>query len=482
MSFRRGTRDFWLAAQVFTYTLALAASAAASLPGLVASPLAAAGIPSASVAILVQEVSNAQPVLAHNVSQPMNPASTIKLVTSYAALELLGPAFTWRTEAYANGRIVDQVLEGDLVIRGMGDPKLTMENFWLLLRRLRARGLRDIQGDLVLDRSYFETREHDPGNFDSEPLRPYNVGPDALLLNFKTVRFTFAPDEDRGTVAVTPEPHPVQLDLASSVRLVEGPCGDWRARLKADIQSSGTAARVNFTGDYPLSCAEKTWNIALLSHRAYVSGVFRQLWRELGGTLRGIVRDGTAQPDARLLVTAESPALAEIVRDINKYSNNVMARQLFLTLSAEILKLPANTDRSAQIVHSWLARKSIALPDLVLENGSGLSRNERISAAGMGKILIAAWQSAVMPEFVASLPLVAYDGTMRRRHKHDAVAGQAHIKSGSLADVRAAAGYVRDAGGRRFAVVFLVNHANAAAAQPAQDALLRWVYNGAAGK
>lgn len=436
----------------------------------------------ASVAILVQEVGSLKPGLTHNAGQTMNPASTMKLVTSFAALEILGPAFTWRTEAYANGRLAGDALEGDLVIRGTGDPKLTLENFWLLLRALRARGLRDIQGDLVLDRSYFEAQEDDAGRFDSEPLRPYNVSPDALLLNFKTVRFTFVPDEDGRRVMVMAEPRPAQLELTSSIRPVEGPCGDWRARLKADLFSSAASARANFSGAYPSSCAEKTWNIALLGHRAYISGMFRQIWEELGGTIKGGVRDGTASPTARLLFAAESPSLADVVRDINKHSNNVMARQLFLTLSAEVLKLPGSNERSAQVVQSWLTQKSIAAPELVMENGSGLSRRERISAASMGKILAAAWQSAVMPEFIASMPLVAYDGTMRRRLRYDSVAGQAHIKTGSLADVRAVAGYVRDTHGRRFAVVFIVNHANAAAAQPAQDALLRWVYGGASGK
>ncbi len=473
---------FSLWAQIVACSLLSPAGAAAPLPVALTAPLAAAAIPLANAAIWVQEVGSSKPLLAHNPATPMNPASTMKLVTSYAALEILGPAFTWRTEAYANGRVAGEVLEGDLVLRGMGDPKLTIENFWLLLRGLRARGLRDIQGDLVLDRTYYEAREDDPGRFDNEPLRPYNVSPDALLLNFKSVRFTFVPDEEGRTVLVMAEPHPAQLEMTSSIRLASGPCGDWRARLKTDLVSSSAIARVNFSGAYPPSCAEKTWNIALLGHRAYVSGVFRQLWQESGGIIRGGVRDGAAMPDARLLFTAESPSLAEVVRDINKFSNNVMARQLFLTLSAEVQKLPANTDRSAQVVQAWLAQKSVDAPELIMENGSGLSRRERISAASMGKILIAAWHSAVMPEFIASMPLVAHDGTMRRRLRYDSVAGQAHIKTGSLAEVRAVAGYVRDTTGRRFALVFIVNHAHAAAAQPAQDALIRWVYNGAAGR
>jgi D-alanyl-D-alanine carboxypeptidase/D-alanyl-D-alanine-endopeptidase (penicillin-binding protein 4) len=180
------------------------------------------------------------------------------------------------------------------------------------------------------------------------------------------------------------------------------------------------------------------------------------------------------------LVATESPSLSEVVRDINKFSNNVMARQLFLTLSAQTLTPPGRNDRSFEVVQSWLSQRALVLPGLVMENGSGLSRAERISASGMARLLEAAFQSAVMPEFMASLPLVAFDGTMRRRLKSDGVAGRAHIKTGSLADVRSIAGYVLDQNSRRHVVVFFINHANAARGQAAQDALLKWVHDSAA--
>lgn len=446
------------------------------LPADIAASLKAAGIPTTSAAVFVQEVGANRPSLSFNASRAMNPASTMKLLTTFAALELLGPNFMWKTEAWTSGSLTGGVLEGDLILKGGGDPKLTIENLWLLARALRARGLRDIRGDLVLDRSYFDSGEHDPSRFDAEPLRPYNVGPDALLLNFKAVRFSFMPEPERGIAQVVAEPRPAQLDLSASVRLADGPCNDWRARLKADIQNGQAAARVAFSGLYPASCGEKTWHLALLSHPHYVYGVFKQIWEELGGTVRGNWRDGRVSAGARLIYTHESPSLSEVVRDINKYSNNVMARQLFVTLSAEMLKEPGSNERSAQVTKGWLAQKGIAVPELVVENGSGLSRIDRISAASLARVLDAAFRSAIMPELMASLPLVAQDGTMRRRLKFDSVAGQAHIKTGTLSDARAIAGYVLDRNARRHVVVFLINHSNAAAGQAAQDALLRRVY------
>jgi len=460
---------------IFLVTAKIAA--AQSLPPAVAAALKRADIPLSGVAAWVQDVDEARPLLALNAAQPMNPASTMKLLTTYAALELLGPSYTWKTEAYAAGKLQGDVLEGDLILKGYGDPKLTLEDFWLLLRKLRGLGLREIRGDLLLDRSYFEKADYDPGKFDGEPLRVYNTGADALLLNFKAVRFQFVPDADRKTVTVIAEPRPAGLEFAAAVRATDGPCDDWRAGISADLQSNGASARASFSGSMPASCGERDWNASLLAQPDYVYGVFRQLWQELGGSISGGWRDGAVPADARLLATGKSESNAEVVRDINKFSNNVMARQLFLTLGAEMLGPPASNARSAQALQSWLAQKKLDFRELVLDNGAGLSREARISAQHMGRILLDAWHSAVMPELMSSLPLVAYDGTMRRRLRFESIAGQAHIKTGSLNGTRTLAGYVLDKRGRRRVVVLFINHPNAAAAQPAQDALLDWVYD-----
>jgi D-alanyl-D-alanine carboxypeptidase/D-alanyl-D-alanine-endopeptidase (penicillin-binding protein 4) len=260
---------------------------------------------------------------------------------------------------------------------------------------------------------------------------------------------------------------------AGTIAYADGPCGDWRVRAAPDFARSDGLA---FNGVYAGACGEQTWNVAVLDHRQYVGALFRALWTELGGTWNGIVRDGILPADARVLVEHESPSLAEVVRDINKYSNNVMARELFLSTAAEVGKAPANLDRAQRLVRGFYDGKGIAMPELVLENGSGLSRRERISAASMGRVLQAAWASPVMPEFVASLPLVGFDGTMRRRLNLRSVAGQAHVKTGSLADARAIAGYVLAASGHYYVVVVLIDHANAGQGQAGQDALLQWVY------
>jgi D-alanyl-D-alanine carboxypeptidase/D-alanyl-D-alanine-endopeptidase (penicillin-binding protein 4) len=461
--------------------LALTLSASgADLPRPVIKALREAGIPQSGVGAVVQEVGASRARLAVNADAAMNPASVMKLLTTYAALELLGPAYRWKTEVYLDGLLSAGVLEGNVVLKGTGDPKLNYESFWMLLRALRSRGLKEIRGDVLLDRSHFFPVVDEP--FDNDPYRPYNVRPDALLVNFKSLRFSFLPEYERGTVRVFAEPALPGLEIVNALKISNGGCPEGRAfreLIQATFQPR--PPRASFTGMYPAACEERELNVALHQPEDYLTGLIRSLWTEMGGSWQGKAVDGIVPPGARLAYVHESEPLSEIVRDINKYSNNVMARQLYLTLSAEMAGPPARSENALAPVRQWLEMKRIAAPELRLENGSGLSRVERISAANMAALMQAAWRSAVMPEFMSSLPVVAADGTMRKRMRGERIAGQAHIKTGLLVDARTMAGFVLDQAGRRHVVVMFVNHPNAPQADAAHEALLNWVFAAAKG-
>jgi D-alanyl-D-alanine carboxypeptidase/D-alanyl-D-alanine-endopeptidase (penicillin-binding protein 4) len=298
-----------------------------------------------------------------------------------------------------------------------------------------------------------------------------------LLVNFKSLRFVFAPAGEKVRVFVEP-PLP-GLELINGLKLGEGPCPEGRAfRDLIEAAFVGTPQpRAAFSGRYPLECGERELNVALYSPEDYVGGMIRHLWTEMGGVWKGKVREGAVPPNAQLLYTHESRPLGEIVRDINKFSNNVMARQLYLTLGAHFSGPPATPENALRAVQQWLVLKNILAPELVMENGSGLSRLERASAATIAALLQEAWKSPVMPEFVASLPVVAVDGTLRKRLHYERVAGSAHLKTGLLSDARAMAGYVLDRHGRRHAVVMMVNHPRAPETDVAFDALLKSVYD-----
>jgi len=444
-----------------------AAPDAAQLPATVLQALKAANIPLQAVAVVAQPLDTGKPALRHQADVPMNPASLMKLLTTFAALDTLGPAFTWRTDVLATTPPENGVLSGDLILRGSGDPKLSYDRLWLLLRELRGRGVEKIRGDLMLDRSAFTPDAHNPSGFDAKPLRPYNVGADALLFNFATLHLTLIPEN--GSVRLLAEPLPAGFSIVNRLRTTDGKaCGEWREQLTAQF----APGQLTLSGDFPRICGEKRWHLAGLPNATLLHGVFTRLWRELGGEFSGGVREGVTPANAFVLATSESPALSEVVRDINKFSNNVMAQQLYLKVGA------GATASAEENIRSWLVQKGLNFPELVIENGSGLSRRNRISAASLARLLAAAWASPVMPELMSSLPIAAIDGTTRKKYNGNGVAGQAHLKTGSLEGVRGIAGYLLDKKGQRHLVVFMVNHTNAAQAQPAFDALLEWLWRG----
>lgn len=455
----------------------VAVIANAALPRAIARAFLDQHIPLGAVGAYVQELGDVQPLFSQQPRRPMSPASTMKLVTTFAALEMLKPEYRWKTEAYADGRIADGVLQGDLVLKGYGDPKITLEQFQDLIARLRATGLTWIRGDLVVDRSYFAPGPYDPGAFDAEPLRPYNVGPDALLVNFKSVRFVFAPNAAGDGVEVRTEPALANVVVHGAPRLVAGECGDWKGSLRAGFDDRGDGADVSFAGDYAAGCGEREWFVALLDGPHYVLGAFARLWANAGGSFHGTVREGRVPPGAQPIAVLQSPPLYDAVRDINKLSNNVMARQLFLTLATTLRPPPATAENAIRAIERWLGRHKLRFPELVLDNGSGLSRKARISAHSMAQLLLAADASDVHGEYVSSLAVAATDGTVRRRFLTDEVADQAFLKTGTLDGVRAIAGYVFDRAGRRFVVVCFVNHRNAIRAQAPLDLLVQWVYD-----
>ena len=454
---------------------AVASLPAAAVPPAVAAALRAAGVPQSAVGLYVADPAG-KVYLQHNASAALNPASTMKLVTTAAALELLGPAVTWRTEVHLLGRLQNGRLEGDLLLRGGGDPRLSLENLWLLLRDVRARGVRDVMGDLVIDRSAFAVADIDPGAFDGEPARPYNQGADALLLNFRAVRLTFLPDAELRAVRILAEPPLPELRIANNLVLSDGPCESWPEKAEADV----VTMTLGFSGAFPLACGEKVKHFSLLPPLDYARAIFDHLWRGMGGSFSGRARIGVTPPGSRPFATFESPSLQEVVREVNKNSNNVMARQLYLSLSARNGS-PATPEQSRAAVDAWLESRGLAMPELVMENGAGLSRIERISARSMGRLLAAVWNGPQGPELAASLPLAGVDGTLKRRFASSPAAGRAHLKTGLLNNVRALAGYVHGDNGRTLVVVSIVNHANAPGAATAQEALVEWALAQAGG-
>jgi serine-type D-Ala-D-Ala carboxypeptidase/endopeptidase (penicillin-binding protein 4) len=416
-------------------------------------------------------------LLSSNADKAFNPASTMKLVTTYTSLSLLGADFRWKTLIYFRGPLKGDVLEGDLIFRGSGDPKFVIEDLTELVAELRKAGLREIRGDLVLDDAYFDIGSASVDAIDGDPSQPYNVKPSATLMNFKATKFVVSPGAD---AVLSSDPALADVPFINEVRFLKGPCRYSAAGLT--IRDAGTEAQpsIRMSGQYSAACGQTATFSATLNHRQFAHGFFKAAWQASGGVFKGLTRfekNAAAVFKTPATYSWVSPRnLGEVIRDINKFSNNVMTRQVLLTAAAEVLKLPGNLDRARRMTSTWLDRQGLNFPELVIDNGSGLSRLERISARSLARVLQSMANSSYGDLMRESLPLVGNDGTMAKRLVNEPIAGRAWIKTGSLNDVRSIAGFVDAQSGTRYAVVMLINGPRAEGSQALQDTFLRWVH------
>jgi len=450
-----------------------------ALPPHIVQLLQKAGISLGSLSVMVKEVplpkalaSRAQeelPILSHLATQLRTPASLMKLVTTQAALDMLGPHYMWKTHVYITGPIKPNgVLDGDVILRGGLDPKMTVENATHLLQKLRSLGVQKIQGDVLIDKGLFEAPDKDPGKFDGEPLRPYNVFADALLINFNALLVSFTPDPLSGVAHIDIEPRMEGLTYSKQVPLTNANCLDYRQELKANFSQP---LDLKFNGSFAASCGSKTWPLAFSKPKEFTQRALGGIWQNLGGEIAGSFKLGALPVKATLLWSESSLPLSDVVKDMNKFSNNVMAQHLFLSLSMG-LPTGVNESDSRELVQKWW-RDKISLTPLHIEQGSGLSREESLSAQGLTDLLSYAWLSPYMPELIASLPITGLDGTLKKSQG----TAFAHLKTGSLRDVNAIAGFVQGRQQKRYILVAILNDPKAKEGGAVLQGLMEWVAN-----
>jgi len=455
----------------------IAMAADVELPERARAALDIRQVPDDTLSVHVRDLDSGEVVLQWNDDTAHNPGSTIKLLTTLVALDVLGPAYTWNTDVFALGEVENGRLNGDLLLKGHGDPFLVTERVWQLLRRIQQAGIREIDGDLHIDDSYFQVSEHDPAAFDRQPLRAYNVVPNALLMNFKAVRFWFEPDHETNSVRVLPDPALANLSVDNQLSLMQGRCRGFQRGITISANKKGD--KITFSGKFPSGCNRYAMDRTALSHNEFAYGLFSSLWRESGGEFTGGWINVAAPEDIEPLLSFDSLPLADVIARVNKHSNNVMARQLLYTLSAKVLGEPGTEQGGREVVANWLNDNGFVFDTLNLDNGAGLSRESRMTARDMGAMLEFAWRQPYMPEYVSSLSLAGLDGTLKRRFDGPALDGNAHLKTGSLDHITAIAGYLQARSGRRFTVVIMQSYEDIhrGPGQEIQEALLRWVYD-----
>ena len=461
---------------VFGFLLSSTLHAQQDLPIPIKSALNYRKIPDHTLSVFVERIDTGEVVLSWNDAEPRNPASVEKMLTTLVALDTLGPAYAWKTDVYVLGEVTDGVLDGDLLLKGYGDPYLVTERFWQLLRRIRQSGISTINGELLIDDSYFDIGDHDPAAFDREPLRAYNVAPNALLTNFKVVRYYFEPDTSSSRVRVLLDPPLENLSVVNQLRVANGSCRGYQRGIT--ITPNEDVSRITFSGRFPSGCEVYSMDRTALGHNEFTYGLFSALWQQSGGRITGKWNNAIAPEDLEPAISFESLPLSEIITKVNKHSNNVMARQLLYTLGAEALGAPGTEASGRKVVRQWLADKGMNFAELKLDNGAGLSRESRMTARHLADLLRYGYQSAYMPEYLSSLSLSGVDGTLSRRFRRGVLTGMAHMKTGSLDNVSSIAGYFQARSGNRYIVVMLHNHTDIhrGPGEEVQEALLRWLY------
>ena len=460
----------------------MAASATGKLPQSVESLLKKNGISQSHVSVVVEEINTAQPIIAVNPSEPRNPASVIKLVTTLSALELLGPTYQWHTDYLIDGQVKGKTLEGNLILKGGGDPFVTVDRFWSHILAIRERGISHINGNLIIDNTLFNIPPHDRGAFDGQSQRLYNVGADAALTNFSATRFVIEPGtgEDNQPIHVFADPPLADLEIKNSLKAAQGKCVSRNSGWSMGLNRKDGKIIAHFKGKYRPRCGAHSVSRSIVSNHEYAYRLFRYLWESMGGEFKGGYRTGATPETARQWVSIPSRSLAENIASINKFSNNVMARQLLLTIGHE-WTIDSNKDTrqsGVEAILEWFDHSGISTKGVVIDNGAGLSRSSRISASQINDVLRLGWHSNWQPEFMASLSLAALDGTMRKRLKDSDLQGRARIKTGLINGIRSMAGFVHSTNNKHYIVTMMIDSdkVNYWNGNQIQDALLQWVY------
>ena len=443
--------------------------------------LRASGLPLSSFGAYVRPVDGETPLIAVNPEASYAMASTTKVVTSLAALDLLGVNFRWRTFAFLRGSLVQGTLLGDLLIVGGGDARLTSAELRDWLRQLRAQGLQRIAGDIVLDRYAFELNESDFANTPPPSTgRAYHVRPDAFAIDEGLLHVDI--DAARGPkAAIALEPPLAGLRIVNKVAM-RGGCS-----ASARLADDASGQRLDVQGSWGLNCGHREITLVPPAPAQFTTRALAGLWAEAGGSLSGRVVERPRQVGATLIPTGPdgrqqlpwsvhvSQPLPVVLHDMNKVSDNVTARHLMLALSRGFPLRAATLPDAQARMQEWLSRQGLADDDVRVENGSGLSRGERAKPRALAHLLAKAWHAPQLRDFLLSLPVAGMDGTLQHRMQGTAAEGHAFLKTGTLLDTSALAGYVQAASGRMYAVALMVNHPDAARATPALDRVIEWI-------
>lgn len=421
--------------------------------------LAASPLSTARVSLEVISLDDGAQIFSRGADEQLNPASNTKLFTAAAALHRLGPEYRFTTDFLADvAPLKNKGKVKSLYVRGRGDPSLTTERLEGLARDLAHRGLKQV-GELVLDDSFFDAEVWGPG-WEKEPSDTAYAAPSgALSVNHNSAAIYVIPGEKAGQKARV-EMEPEAKGFFALENQVQTLKAGARKRVVAHSFDLPGRTKMSVEGRIAVDAEPMVFFRRVTDPTLYFGGVLRQALAARGVKVDKLKR-GTTPESAVLVASYDSPALGELVRDMNKASSNFMAENLLRTLGAEVKGAPGTWPKGVDAAEEALAELGVPRGAYLLRNGSGLNDANRLSAHQLVTVLVAMWKRfPVAAEFLSSLPIAARDGTLRTRMEGTDAAGRLRAKTGTLEKVRRVttlSGYLGTQSGERLAFAFLVN-------------------------
>lgn len=425
-----------------------------ALPAGIETAIKRSGLPKKDVSIYIKEAGSSNHVVAAlNADTTRTPASVIKVLSTYAAVLKLGFDYRWPTQFYVTGSLKNGVLHGDLVIKGFGDPTLNADDLDDIVSHIKAKGIRRVTGNIIIDRSFFKVGTKNSSHFDQNPYSPYNAMPDAMMFNERVSTICVAPNQND-----VHKKHPDgSFVIHNQLQRVNKPCRGRYSWPLVKIDDSKAVPEVWLKGKISKRCGNR--NICKVITKPYKSFYYalKDAMRNAGVQVNGNMRLRKVPSNARILFTHYSEPLEKIVSKTAKKSNNLYARHLLLFLGAKVYGAPATLEKGRRAVLKILQEHgALGSGTLHLDNGSGLSRTAKLNAKILAAVLDNAYERYGM-RWMKTLSIAGVDGTIKKRFRGTVVRNRAWMKTGTLKRVKNIAGYVKSRNGRYYTVVIIVN-------------------------
>ncbi len=414
-------------------------------------------IPESKLSIILEDTESDERLIEINPRKSRSPGSVTKLFTAFAALDLLGKRFQWKTEAYIDQKFKNKKKIDHLLIVGGGDPNFSIEDLQDLVSEIRMKGIDEITEGIYLDLSFFKQRKNSTGSFDQSPFRPYNTMHSALIINSNKIDLNFSTNPKTKKIDITPLFLPEGVKIQNNLSIGSGDCRNFRSQVSFREKLRKKILTIVIDGTFPAACSEIDHDLAITKTEHYFFGAFKKIWLDSGGKINGYFKRKRKSDRNLLIAQTFSNDLDSALRLMLKESDNLTARNIFLSLSGDSIRKDYRNTR--KLLYGSMKGNNIYWPHQnFIENGSGLSRKTSLRPESIMSMVEKIDQDKKFSEISLMLPISGIDGTLKNIYRSNLLLGQMKLKTGTLNGVRCLAGFISSVSGKNYRFVFMHNN------------------------